>query len=239
MIPRRVRLDDRQADRVGPGPRRGARPPAARARRHDGRDRRRRRRTRASCSTCSTAPSSAAGDVDTDLARPAAPARRDRPGTPRRHRPAAGGDRARRGRDGGRARALLSRSPAAAGRRRRAATVHTVELRHRGQPLPDRGRAGRARPPPRQPSTARPSRSRCDRLGAHERRLELDGADPPDAHLAARRRPARRGRRRAAPDLPRRRRHRPQPRAGRRGLHPRRRPATRSRPATSSPWSRA
>ena len=34
--PGRVRLDDRQGDRVGPRPRRGARSPAARARRHDG-----------------------------------------------------------------------------------------------------------------------------------------------------------------------------------------------------------
>ena len=41
MIPRRVRLDDRQADRLGTRPRRGAGAPAPRARRDDGRRRRR------------------------------------------------------------------------------------------------------------------------------------------------------------------------------------------------------
>ena len=51
-------------------------------------------------------------------------------------------------------------------------------------------------------------------LGPHERRLQLRGPLLPDADLAAGRGSARRGRRVAAPDLPRRRRDRPQPVAG-------------------------
>ena len=72
----------------------------------------------------------------------------------------------------------------------------------------------------------------------HERRLELRRAGLPHADLAAGRRPARRGQRRPAPHLPRRRRPRAQPRARRGRGDPRSARATRWRPATSSRWSR-
>ena len=131
--PGRVRLDDRQAHRLGPRPRRGARAPAPRARRHDGRRRRRDHQ-------------------------PGLPARAARP--PRgphrrgRHRrgwtactldgeivPVRHADVAllqaaielAEARDGRRPRALLRARPPRPPAGRRATLARTVELRHRGQ----------------------------------------------------------------------------------------------------------
>ena len=99
------------------------------------------------------------------------------------------------------------------------ALSRTYELRHRGQPYrlavsqiaPDRYRvtvdrlSTRARGPPARPARAPRRATR---------------ADPPDADLESGRRPANRGRRRAASHLPRRRRGRPGSESRARGLDP-------------------
>ena len=69
-------------------------------------------------------------------------------------------------------------------------------------------------------STARRSRSLVTRLGRHEHRLEVRWSRAPHAHLHPGRGPARRGRRRAAPDRARRRRARAQSRARGRRVDP-------------------
>ena len=161
------------------------------------------------------------GDVDTTWLDRLQLQRRHRPRAPRRRGAPAGGDRDQpRPRRRPTARAS-TRSPAAAGRRPTPDRARTVDLRHRGQ-------AYRSRSAQIAPALYRVTidgvgvEVRVQRLGAHERRLELAGAHLPHADLDPGRRPARRGRRRPAPHLPRRRRARPQPRAGRRRLDPRR-----------------
>ena len=235
--PGRVRLDDRQADRLGAGPRRGARPPAPRARRHDGRDRRRhdepglparaarpprgahrRRRHDLARPRCSCAARSSRCATPTSRCcrrRSSSPRPRPRPTARASTRsPGAGGRR--------RARARCARSTSAtAASRYRLAVAEIGPGRHRVT------------------VDGATVEVDVDRVGAARAAARAARRDPPDAHLAPGRRPARRGRRRAAPDLARRRRARPQPRAGGRRLDPggaRRRGRGR---ATSSPSSRA
>ena len=157
----------------------------------------------------------------TRLARPPAAARRDRARAPRRRRAAAGRDRARRRRETAAERARF------------------YAFARRGRPQADAARRAHRRAPPPRPglplavSQLAPGRYRVDgrrrrrrgrrssASGAHERRITIGGAHAPHADLAPGRRPARRGRRRAAPHLARRRRLRAQPRArGRRRRSP-------------------
>ena len=233
--PARVRLDDRQGHRLGPRPRRGAGAAAPRARRDDGR-RRRRHDQPGLPARAARPPGGARRRGRHDLA---GPLQLRGEIVPARHADVAllqaaielaeaetAADRARFY-----AFARRGRPQAAAG------LARTIELRHRGQALPLRGRADRPAPLPRH-RRRRASRSSVERLGAHERRLRSAAASTARWSPSGRR-PARRGRRRPAPDLARRRRPRAQPRAGRRRLDPRRaRRRGRSR-ATSSPWSRA
>ena len=238
VIPRRVRLDDRQADRLGTRPRRGAGAPAPRARRDDGRGRGRHDQPGVPA-RAARSPRGAGGRRRHRLARPPAVARRDRAGAPRRRRAAAGRDRAQRRRDGGRPRALLRLRAARAARRPRPLLGASCDLRYRGQAYrlavsqiaPDRYRvAGRRRR----------RRGRDEQLGAHERRLDLAGAD--HRTLSPRcRAPSCSSRSTASP-------HRVARDDGgivrslvarRSSCRSRSPTATRSRPATSSPCSRA
>ena len=114
-----------------------------------------------------------AGEVDTTWLDRLHLERRDRARAPRRRRAAAGGDRARRGRDGGRPRALLRLRPARAPAGRARASRAPSSCATAGSPTA-RGRADRAGPLPRG-GRRRGDRGRVQRLGAHERRLELRG----------------------------------------------------------------
>ena len=125
-IPRRVRLDDRQDHRLGPRPRRGARPPAPRAAPRPPSWSRAAPPTRASCSTCSTSPEVRAGRGRHRLARPAAAARRARArrATPRSRCVAAAIELRRRGAAVERAQLLRLRPPRAARRPGREVAAH-------------------------------------------------------------------------------------------------------------------
>ena len=211
--PARVRLDDRQGDRLGPRPRRGARAAAPRAAPRRWSSWTAARPTRASCSSCSTAEELRAGRDRHHVAGPPAAAGRPRAGrgTPtwpccRRRSSSA----TRRPPPSARA---STRSPGAAGPRptrpRRApSSCATAGSAYRclvAQVGPGRHRVtvdgdgdrGRSR-------AAGPARAPAGGTRAHASH----------ADLAAGRRPAGRGRRRAAPHLARRGRLRAQPRAG-------------------------
>ncbi len=155
------------------------------------------------------------GEVDTTWLDRLHLQRRDRARAPRRRRAAAGGDRAGRRRT----------SPADRARfyafARRGRPQASAELRAQRRAAPPRAvlplAVAQIAPGalPRDGRRRARSRSTSQRLGAHERRLELRRPRSPHADLDPGRGPARRGRRRAAPDLARRRRARAQPRARR------------------------
>ena len=226
---RRVRLDDRQGDRLRPRPRRGARAPAPRAApstvvvieggtTNQGLPARRCSTARRCARARSTPPGSTA--CGSAAARPSAARTRTSRSCRRRSSSRDDGDRRR-------ARALL--------RARRAAAGPQADARQRphDRPAPPRAGLPAARLPARpaaataSTSTASPSSVEVERLGAHERRLTLGGRTHRTLISAPGRRPARRGRRRPAPRHARRRRPRAQPapavvvahpgRAGRRG----------------------
>ena len=159
------------------------------------------------------------GEVDTGWLDRLQAAGDVQPDAPRRRRARAGRDRARRRRQRRRARALLrARAPRPPGRRRR-------RLPHRRPPAPRR-QLPLHRLPDRAAALPRRDRRRAQHRG--DRRAADRAREParvrrarlPHGDRAAGRRPARRGRRRAAPDLARRGRPDPQPRPRRRGGDP-------------------
>ena len=126
----------------GARPRRGARPPAARARRDHGRRRRRDHQPGRSCSSCSTAPELREGEFDTGWLDRLQLRGETRPGRHADVALLAGRDRARTTPRRRRAGALLRAARAAAGRRRTAASAHD-RAPPRRQRYRARRRAGR------------------------------------------------------------------------------------------------
>ena len=192
--PGRVRLDDRQGHRLGRRPRRGARAPAARARRRPTWSSTAARPTRASCSSSSSAPrcararSTRRGSTGSSCA-----ARRARSGTPNVALLQAAIELADDATADASARASTpSRGAGAPGGRRVAAPI---ELRHRGQRYRIARRPGRPGVLPAWSSTAPRVEVDVERLGRFERRLSVGGATYRARRLATGHRAPGRGRR--------------------------------------------
>ena len=183
--PARVRLDDRQADRLGPRPRRGAGAPAPRARARRWSWSTAARPTRASCSSCSTAPrcaratSTPAGSTACSCAARSSPVRHADVALLQAAIELSDAETAA---DRARFYALARRGRPQAARRARP---------HR-RPAPPRAVATGSRvsqigagPPPRGRRRRRRRGRASSRSGAHERRLTLRRPRPPDADLAS------------------------------------------------------